>query len=118
MKAVPRVAASDSVIAATKAMESVAGMLAQAKFLACKRFATELLRFNVGMTEFGVLSSLLRKRNNEVRAAGTIRLEFVNPEGTIHPVAFSANECFISDHDMENFEYYCDWPNGSQTCGI
>jgi hypothetical protein len=94
------------IIAASKAMESVVGMLAQAKFVAGREWGTELLKFNLGMTDFGDLWTLLRVTQPEAKAAGTIRLEFVGLDGSVHSLAFVANECFISDEDMNNFNYH------------
>ncbi len=101
-----RLDTEDAVLAANKAMESVAGMLAQAKFVAGREWGTDLLKFNPGMTDFGDLWSLLRMTKLAAKAVGTIRLEFVGPDGSTYPLIFVANECFISDDDMSNFNYH------------
>ncbi len=96
------VEAHNAVIAASKAKESVAGMLAQAKFIAGRQVGSDLATFNVAMEDFGDLWSLLRIK----KMRGTIRLEFVDSGKTVHPLVFEANECLISVEDRENFNQY------------
>ncbi len=96
------VEAHNAVIAASKAKESVAGMLAQAKFIAGRQIGKDLATFNVAMEDFEDLWSLLRIK----KMHGTIRLEFVDSGKTVHPLVFEANECLISVEDRENFNQY------------
>jgi len=96
------VEAHNAVIAASKAKESVAGMLAQAKFIAGQQVGSDLATFNVAMEDFEDLWSLLRIK----KMHGTIRLEFVDSGKTVHPLVFEANECLISVEDRENFNQY------------
>ena len=115
-KATPRVDNSEldnseleahvAVIAASKAKESVAGMLAQAKFIAGRQVGNDLATFNVAMEDFGDLWSLLRIKEKSQKMPGTIRLEFVDSGKTVHPLVFEANECLISVEDRENFNRY------------
>ena len=95
-----------AVIAASKAKESVAGMLAQAKFMAGRQIGKDLATFNVAMEDFGDLGSLLRIKEKSRKMPGTIRLEFVGSGKTVYPLVFEANDCLISVKDIENFNQF------------
>ena len=99
-------APEEPVFAASKVKESMAGMLAQAKLMASRHFGTELFRFNLRMVDFGDLWPLLEGKTRTEESPGSIRLEFVGPDGSIRPLRFEAGGCLISDADISNFNRY------------
>jgi hypothetical protein len=114
--ATPRLDGSDlgtqiPVIAASKVKESLAGMLALAKFMASQQLGTDLLKFNLSMAEFGDLWPLLKGRKKTEESPGLFHLEFVRPDGSIQSLRFEASVCLISDADITNYNCYV---NGHQ----
>ena len=111
MKATPRLddsdlATQDRVIAASKAKELLAGMLAQAKLMATQQVGSSLLTFSPNMVDCGDLWTLLKGSKRSEDAPGTIHLDFVAADGTIQPMRFQANACLLSDADITNFNDY------------
>jgi hypothetical protein len=118
VKATPRLDDSEleiqvPVIAASKARESLAGMLAQAKFMAGQQIATDLLKFDPSKVNFDALWPLLKEGRRTVESPGSIQLEFVGPGLGAQSLRFQADACLISDADITNFNYYV---NGQLGC--
>jgi hypothetical protein len=89
-------------LAGQKAKESVAGLLAEAKFLAMQHIRVDGLQFNTEMTEFGDLWTMLE--NDLVQGMDhMIRLEFLRADGSVVPLTFAANEFLVSREDRWNF---------------
>jgi hypothetical protein len=101
-----------SVIAASKARESMAGMLAQAKFMASQRIGTDPLTFNRSTVHFGDLWPLLKEGKRSDESPGMVHLEFQGPDSRIHTLWFQANACLISQEDINNFNYYANGHSG------
>ena len=85
-----------------KAIESLAGLLAEAKFVAMQRLGLDRLRFNSEMTDFGDLLTLLESDVPE-GTDQTIRLEFLRSDGGDNVLMFAGNEFLISRKDRRNF---------------
>jgi hypothetical protein len=102
-----------SLIAASKAKESVAGMLAQAKFMARQRIGTDPLTFNRSMVDFGDLWPLLNEEKRPDESPASIHLEFQGTDSRSHTLWFQANACLISQEDINNFNYYINGNSGS-----
>jgi len=99
-------------LAGQKAIESVAGVLAESKFLAVQHLGLDRLRFDTEMTDFGDLWTLL-ETDEPQGTDQAIRLEFLRVDGSTVALMFAANEFLISNEDRRNF---LDHVNGHR-CG-
>jgi hypothetical protein len=113
MKAIPNLdrsalEAQMPVIVASKAKESLAGMFAQAMFMASQQAVGDLLAYNVQAVDFDRLLPLLKGRQAIETPPGPIRFEFWRPDGTIQSLQLQANLCLISDEDIQIFNHHVD----------
>jgi hypothetical protein len=95
-------------IVASKAKESLAGIFAQARFMASQQVGSELLAYNLQAVDFERLLPLLKGRQTMETPLGPIRFEFWRADGTMQSLQLQANLCLISDEDIHNFNYHVD----------